>query len=307
MKKIYLLAFAVCAFAFNADAQIIEDSFEFYVLGDMGTQAPGIWGNWSQDPAGSPAENIIVSDDFAASGTKSGFIGPGQGPQDALLYLGNETTGDYTLRWNMYIPSGNEGYFNVQGTIPASGPITGIWNTGDIYFNQDGLASGVGTDTAAPGDDFSFPHDEWFDLAIYFDLDGGPTYELFINGVAAYDSPIDFQDDSTLGAVDFFAASPATTYYVDDVLYTQGNTVLGVNDFEEKVVSVYPNPVVDVLNISTKEAVSTVTIYDVLGKVVLQAQPDSISPSIDMSAFSSGAYLVQVTIGDATKTVKVIK
>ena len=39
MKKIYLLAFAVCAFAFNADAQIIEDSFEFYVLGDMGTQA----------------------------------------------------------------------------------------------------------------------------------------------------------------------------------------------------------------------------------------------------------------------------
>ena len=79
-----------------------------------------------QDPAGSPAENIIVSDDFAASGTKSGFIGPGQGPQDALLYLGNETTGDYTLRWNMYVPSGNEGYFNVQGTIPASGPITGI-------------------------------------------------------------------------------------------------------------------------------------------------------------------------------------
>jgi hypothetical protein len=307
MKKIYLLALALFAFTF-VNAQIIDDNFDFYTLGDMGNQAPGIWGNWSQDPVGSPTENIIVSDDFASSGTQSGMIGPGQGPQDALLYLGNQTTGDYTLRWNMYIPSGNEGYFNLQGEIPASGALSGVWNTGDIYFNQDNGAPGVGTDTAVPGDDFTFPHDEWFDLAIYVDLDAGPaTYELFVNGVAAYDNPVPFQTDNFLGAVDFFAASPSTTYYVDDVYYDTGNLVLGNGDFTENAFSVYPNPVQDILNIHSVSTVESVVVYDVLGKVVLQVQPNSISPSIDMSALSSGAYMVQVTVGNATKTVKVIK
>ncbi|HAV55400.1 MAG TPA: T9SS C-terminal target domain-containing protein, partial [Aequorivita sp.] len=35
--------------------------------------------------------------------------------------------------------------------------------------------------------------------------------------------------------------------------------------------------------------------------------PGAISPKVDMSGLSSGAYLVQVTIGNATKTVKVLK
>ena len=89
-------------------------------------------------------------------------------------------------------------------------------------------------------------------------------------------------------------------------MFDSGN-LLGSNDFEANSFRFYPNPVKDVLNINTVSIVDVITVYDVLGKVVLQANPDTISPSIEMSALSSGAYLVQVTIGNASKTVKVIK
>ena len=67
------------------------------------------------------------------------------------------------------------------------------------------------------------------------------------------------------------------------------------------------NPVRDILNISSKAAVDIITVYDILGKIVLQDQPDVISPSINMGALASGAYLVNVTIGNASKTIKIIK
>jgi len=63
----------------------------------------------------------------------------------------------------------------------------------------------------------------------------------------------------------------------------------------------------DVLNISSKAAVDVITVYDILGNIILQAQPDVISPSINMSALQSGTYLVNITLGNATKTIKVIK
>jgi len=105
--------------------------------------------------------------------------------------------------------------------------------------------------------------------------------------------------------MDFFTIDANNDYWIDDVFYI--DEFLGVDDFSADVFSVYPNPVRDVLNISSKAAVDSITVYDILGKVVLQAQPNAISPSIDMGALASGAYLVNVTIGNASKTIKVIK
>lgn len=294
------MAVAFAALSFSGSAQIIDDNFEFYNLGDMGSQNPAVWSNWSQDPSSS-AENIIVSDAITIE-TQSGLIGD-SGAQDALLLLGNLTSGDYTLVFEMYVPDGNEGYFNVQGEIPAAGALAGVWNSGDIYFNEGGANPGVGTD-AASGDTWDFPHDEWFTVQIYFDVDN-LTYQMKINGTDAHAAPVAFQTDGTLGAMDLFSASAAHTAYYDNILFVDGQ--LGADDFSTDVFSVYPNPVKDVLNINSAVAVDAIAVFDVLGKQVLAAQPGAISPSIDMSSLQSGAYLVQVTIGNATKTVKVIK
>ena len=96
-----------------------------------------------------------------------------------------------------------------------------------------------------------------------------------------------------------------TNFWLDEVQIAQG--LLGADDFSGDVFSVFPNPVVNTLNIKSAIAVDNVTIYDVLGKQVLSVNPDAISPSVDMSALSSGAYLVNVTIGNASKTIKILK
>jgi hypothetical protein len=219
------------------------------------------------------------------------------------MLLGNQTSGDYSIRWEFYIPSGQEGYLNIQGEIPALGTaLTGVFNSGNIYFNETGSNPGVITDSNGDLSMLTFPSDEWFTVLLYVDVDA-LTYNFTIGGVTSPDSS--FNADSTLGGINFFPGCACSEMYIDDMFYDTG--VLGNNDFDEVSLSVYPNPVQDILNISTSSVVESVVVYDVLGKVVLQAQPDSVSPTIDMSALSSGAYMVQVTVGNTTKTVKVVK
>ncbi|PKO99394.1 MAG: hypothetical protein CVU03_01865, partial [Bacteroidetes bacterium HGW-Bacteroidetes-2] len=81
----------------------------------------------------------------------------------------------------------------------------------------------------------------------------------------------------------------------------------GTESFDNKSFSVYPNPVTDILNIKTRDAVNKVSVYNVLGKLVYSATPNALSPTVNMSAMKTGVYFVEVTIGNATKTVKVIR
>ena len=305
MKKIYLLGFTLCAFAFTGTAQVEQlDDFDSYDIGDISPQSDA-WRTWSGDE-GTPEEGQVTFDQ-AVSGFQSMSIGPGVeggGPQDQLFLVESQpSSGIYTLKWQMYVPTGQEGYFNVQGTIETPQP--GSFLTTDIYFNPDNTTPGQGQ--IADGTiAWPFPHDAWFEVELIFDLDAS-TYGMNIDGAEAIPAGRPFNDLTVpyLGGVDFFAASEFTLYYIDGMVAGAG--VLSTSDFAADVFSVYPNPVKDVLNIESAAAVNNVTVYDVLGKTVLTAQPDAISPSIDMSALSSGAYLVQVTIDGASKTVKVIK
>lgn len=302
MKKIYLLGFALFAFTF-ANAQIIDDDMEFYSLGEMGTQNPTTWTSWTND-GGASNDGFEVVDTQSASGDQS-LLSEGDEGRDPVLLLGNQTSGDYTLRWNFYIPSGKEGYFNIQGEIPAAGTaLSGVWNSGDIYFNEANGNPGGITDTNGDMTGLSFPHDQWFTCILYVDVDA-LTYRLTIDGVSTADIAFQGSGDMTLGGINFYPGSALAEMYVDDVYYIDG--ALGNNDFDEVAMTVYPNPVQNILNINTTSTVESIVVYDVLGKVVLQAQPDAVSPSIDMSALSSGAYMVQVTSGNSTKTVKVVK
>jgi len=302
MKKIYFLTMALCAFAFTANAQFfIEDDMESYALGDMGSQNLSVWSVWSGTP--SPAEDIDVVDTYANSGVQSGYVDDSGSP-DVMLVLGNRDSGDYTLLFDVLIPPTKGGYFNIQGETEANGGAlggAGVFNSSNIYFNNGGAEPGVCFDQTN-GDEFDYPEGEWFSVKIYADVDN-TVYTMTVNGLEG--SETDFQSDAILGGLDLFSIDGNNQMYIDDVFFAPGN--LGTSDFSADVFSVYPNPVKDVLNINSQAAVDSVVIYDVLGKVVLQEQPAAISPSINMSGLNSGAYLVNVTIGGASKTIKVIK
>lgn len=305
MKKYYMLAFAAFALVFAANAQVeIEDDFEFYNLGDISEQN-SYWRTWSGVNGG--AEDADVVDTEASSGELSMLV-DNSGVVDQLLLIESvPTSGLYTIQWRMLIPANSEGYFNMQGQLTPAGV---AWEQylqgGNVFFNEAGGAPGVGTVDGTPGQTFNYPEEVWFLVTCVYDLDN-ETWALSIDGNEQFnDQEFTFNDPFVeLAAIDFFSVTTGNTYYVDDVTLAVGT--LGVDDFSADVFSVYPNPVIDVLNIRSAVTVDKIAIYDVLGKNVLEATPDVVSPSIDMSALNSGIYLIQVTIGNASKTVKVLK
>lgn len=77
---------------------------------------------------------------------------------------------------------------------------------------------------------------------------------------------------------------------------------------ESDFVQVFPNPANRSLTIQA-EAMQHVRIYDITGTMVYQATVKSGEEKIDISAFETGLYLVQVetAMGVATRRVTVIR
>lgn len=82
---------------------------------------------------------------------------------------------------------------------------------------------------------------------------------------------------------------------------------LSVGGNELKNFTAYPNPVRDILNLSHVEAISTVEVFNLLGQKMLVKSIEATQGQLDMSSLSSGSYLVKVTSGNETKTIKVVK
>ena len=304
MKKIYILAIAAFAFTLNMNAQFTDDA-ESYDLGDMGSQNLDVWGVWSGSP--NPGEDIDIVNDFALSGSQSLYVDD-SGAMDVMLLTQNLDAGQWTLQFQAYIPAGRGGYLNIQGETEnegAGGGGGGVFNSSNLYFNQGATNAGVFLDDST-GETEEYPEDAWFPVTIAFDLDTAPpTWHISINGNTVNDDPQPFATDAILGGLDFYSIDANNELYIDDVIFAEGS--LGADDFNAAVFSVYPNPVVNTLNINSADAVQNVTVYDVLGKVVMNVNPGVVSPSLDMSSLSAGAYIVNVTINGTSKSVKVIK
>lgn len=300
MKKIYILAFALMGMIFSSNAQLINDDMESYPLGPV---EQGHWTTWTP---GATAEALIVSSTYAHSGSQSGMIGDDE-VQDPILKLGDESSGIFTLSWWNYIPSGKGGYYNFQEN---ENPGAGAWGL-NVYFNPETPTNewagfGFVFDDSNPAvqvsDAFEYPQDTWFNITHIIDLDSDSVI-MTLDGVEVYSGG--FYTNGLLGSVDFYSVGPNNEYYIDDIFFEDG--IVGTQDFASESFSVYPNPVSDILNIQTKTAVDQVTVYDILGKTVLSTTPGVISPKIDMSSLSAGVYMVNVSIGKTSKTVKVVK
>jgi hypothetical protein len=82
---------------------------------------------------------------------------------------------------------------------------------------------------------------------------------------------------------------------------------LSTSSFNNAAFRVYPNPVKDILNLSYTTEMSKVQVINMLGQVVIDRNMNATEGQINMSGLNSGAYIVNVTVGDTVKTIKVIK
>jgi hypothetical protein len=82
---------------------------------------------------------------------------------------------------------------------------------------------------------------------------------------------------------------------------------LSNEEFDNTNFLAYPNPVRDVLNVNYSSEISAVRVLNLLGQEVISQEVNTTSAQIDMSQLSTGTYIVNVTVGDTIKVIKVVK
>lgn len=99
-------------------------------------------------------------------------------------------------------------------------------------------------------------------------------------------------------------------FLLDNVAVTlldaNGDT-LSVYEIETPQFITYPNPLQNTLNIKGTTDVENVSIYDLMGRNVLNATPNNSEFSLDVSQLNKGVYMVQLKAGDKETTLKIVK
>ena len=110
-----------------------------------------------------------------------------------------------------------------------------------------------------------------------------------------------------------------TTYYASQTVSACESTTrvavtmtlgscLGTEEFVANTIKLYPNPVIDLVTISSTEIMTKIEVVNMLGQLVFSDKINEIETNVDMSRYATGSYLIRVSAeNDKVKTFKVIK
>ncbi|OUR95558.1 serine protease [Flavobacteriales bacterium 34_180_T64] len=123
--------------------------------------------------------------------------------------------------------------------------------------------------------------------------------------------------DATNEEIKQYVRMSATQYETPDFFLGFGipdlaiayNIGLSLQEPEVFEFNVFPNPVIDILNVHVPSHIenTSLIIYDILGKAVFRDALTSAINFIDMSSIASGVYIMSFESSEASKTFKLIK
>ena len=85
------------------------------------------------------------------------------------------------------------------------------------------------------------------------------------------------------------------------------NGLASVNDYSTFKFSVYPNPANDVINVSYADAINTITITDLNGRIVKQVVLGANEAQINIADLSQGVYILNASANGKSITEKIVK
>ena len=217
------------------DVILLFDTFEDYTVGnhiaeEAIAQGFDYWTTWSNHPGGS--EDGIVAD---FDDTQCGHLTYGN---DQVLLLGDEENGNYDLEFDILIPEGKNGYFNILHHFAGSNSTWAMQCY--LHLTNDGenstSAPGQGTIHAGSNSTATLTglvYDEWMhfrlnvdtdtDIATYYYTAPGEEEVLVCTWQWSLDSFGNNQVGRTLAAMNFYPPENAATseYYLDNFIFTK--------------------------------------------------------------------------------------
>lgn len=146
-------------------------------------------------------------------------------------------------------------------------------------------------------------------LHVYAGTCGALTCVGFSDDVDAenddYTSEVTFTP--TVGTTYYFAWDDYWYFFETSFTFEVSQVVLSRDGFDSSKVSLYPNPVTNIVTVSQQDAIDGVSVYNLLGQKVLSQSFNSNEVQVNLESLSAGAYLLEVTSGNNHNTMKVIK
>lgn len=98
-----------------------------------------------------------------------------------------------------------------------------------------------------------------------------------------------------------------TPWYLSFDDFEVKTSQLSTPDIAAKNISFHPNPVKDVLHLSSVETMTEASVYNVLGQQVVKTSLGSNQATLDLSSLNAGTYIVKVSSANGQKTIKIAK
>ena len=191
----------------------------------------------------------------------------------------------------------------ILNNVPADGSIL-LPNQFNSYFSVGDVFSFTGQENVLANDDYitiNYNENLTFDVRSNdADLEGEELTVSLLEGPESGTLTLNNDYTFTYAPVPNFSGEVNFTYEVSDgensanasvTIKINDNSSLGVDDQNLKNISIYPNPVDDKLFIQGLLDVSEVSIYDVLGKLVLS---NTKSSEIEVSNLKKGIYTIKI-------------
>jgi C1A family cysteine protease len=222
-----------CACANPSATNICED-FNSYRTGSLGPQST-CWTTWSGAEGGNE-DGIIEASNNGNRNLKVKGTGSEGGLQDVVMRLGDRTTGKYTLSFKMYIPAGQNAYYNLLHRFSPNSS-QNEWAY-EVYFEKD-LGGTLKVNNQQI--DFGFSYNTWMNIKQVVDLDND-AISFFIDDRQIYtwrfsNTASASNGSKILSALNFYPPSLRYEYFIDDISLSSGSSLPNLSFGQEGTIN----------------------------------------------------------------------
>ena len=230
------------------------------------------------------APNAAATQTFCNSATVSGLTANGTG----LNWYAN-ATGGIALTSSTLLTTGTT-YYVSQTIIGCEGPRTAV----SVIVNTTPAPTGEATQSLSS-------------LSTVGNIVVAGTNVVWYSSSSDAASGTNPLSNATLLANTTYYATQTISGCASVTSLAVTITTLANQDFDMTQFSYYPNPVIDLLNVSYSQDMTNVKVFNMIGQQLLNKDVNATTTQIDMSGYANGAYFIQVSTENAMKTVRVIK